>query len=803
MTALIISVIIPVMTFVLTFLLAKDHIFPKPASPPQETDAKEKKKELKAAVSAKKNGKRKINKLLLKLVVTVLIQLAVIVILNVLINKFMFSDEPRIPYSAITIFSILPYAAILTPFLTKKESVRKFTKAAAVLSGVVMILEVAFFNAKSFTKQDTDVKVPLSSLRIEGSCDDTGIDYRIYGDATLYIDDFPKNAKAIILDIKQDKNFKNYNESRPYNCEIGMLDENFPNQYITVQQKKLMSIDQGADFSFNPYKKVNSLKIRFSDLGQNLTLKGIRAVAKIPYVFNSLRYFLLFGICLLIAAIKEFRLYSITYRSNKISHILIAQVMAILCTASAVILFRPEMELQKYDKNNKNTADPYSMTFDAFQHKQVSLDYYAEPALKDVEYIYNWGERSDSGIFYLWDYAYYNGKYYTYFGVAPVVTFYYPIYKITGKIPNVPITIAFFGTLAIFFFCQALLAAVKLLVPKANMILLLLSMPAGVACLGVYYILNYADMYCVPLAAGMTFVFICLWLSFKACYTKCKILRILMLMIGGASLACAVASRPGMALSSAILIPLFLGILMNKKQKLWFRLSQGAAFVLPLLAGGAAIMWYNNARFDSPFDFGAAYQLTVSNVSANNVRLSAFPDMIYQYFLAIPRPRASFPFFEPQAFGTQNFGNYVYIDLSIAVFAFPMIVLGLFLLPYSFRKHKRVNRFGVTTLQNNAFYVVCFAMALFIGWQDFCLGGVIHRYIIDIMPLMTLGTILATLRYHSGKIKSKYLYSITAVCMLLSFAIGWLIEFHHRNGNIMIKNTHFMEDMEDLLIFWR
>ena len=94
-----------------------------------------------------------------------------------------------------------------------------------------------------------------------------------------------------------------------------------------------------------------------------------------------------------------------------------------------------------------------------------------------------------------------------------------------------------------------------------------------------------------------------------------------------------------------------------------------------MMIGGIGLMWYNNARFGSPFDFGASYQLTVSDIHANKIHAAGFMPMLYHYIFQYPRPRCTFPFFEPQFYYLGNYGSYAYIADAVGALSFPLVLL--------------------------------------------------------------------------------------------------------------------------------
>ena len=64
---------------------------------------------------------------------------------------------------------------------------------------------------------------------------------------------------------------------------------------------------------------------------------------------------------------------------------------------------------------------------DAFEAGQVSLLREAEQPLLELENPYDWSQRLESGVDYAWDHLLYEGKYYSYYGIAPVVTLFLPL----------------------------------------------------------------------------------------------------------------------------------------------------------------------------------------------------------------------------------------------------------------------------------------------------------------------------------------------------------------------------------------
>lgn len=734
------------------------------------------------------------------LTAVLVIELIVFLMLSIISEYLLFHDEgSSIPVFIMLPAAALPFGAVLAKHYVSNEKIGRFLKKTAICALALIAVEVVLFNGKSFTTGSTDAVINTNAMLVGGAAERRENDILITGDASITLSNLPDDITGLILDTEQEQ----HTDSRLFRVRLSMTDDNLSKTYTVVQEKYTMGYDHDLTLSFHPYGNVHALQLGFTSITKPITIHSIRAVSAIPFAFSVIRYLVLLAAAVLLIAVKEFRLYKITYQNKKAAHRILAAAMVVLCTCSAVFFFRPEQTLMEYDSTVARLDDPYAMTFDAFQKGQVHLDCAADPALEELENVYDNSLRQEAGVLALWDFAYYEGNYYSYFGVTPVITFYYPCYFLTGKLPTVAMAVAFFGTLTILCLCMTILAAVRLLVPRPNLLLLLASMPAAACSLGIYMILNAPSLYTLPNAAGLCYLFLCLWMGLWACSTKRKVPRLIMLFTGGVSLALCVAARPGIALGAAILIPLFLGILLKKKEQLAYRLGQASCFVVPLIIGGCAVMWYNNARFGSPFDFGAAYQLTVSDIHANTVKLSSFPSMLYHYFFQMPRPKQSFPFMEHQFCVLNNYSAYTYVADSVGALTYPMILLGAAMIPVAFRKKGRLYAHGVTRLQRNAIPVICVAAALFIGWINFCLAGVSVRYVVDLMPLLVILSVITILRSTGNPLKNKYRYILSGICMAASCSISWLLLVGIQDGELLKRCPNLYDTLENLLIFWQ
>ncbi|MGN0630135.1 MAG: hypothetical protein ACI4JN_02295, partial [Ruminococcus sp.] len=618
-----------------------------------------------------------------------------------------------------------------------------------IAASVLFVCEVFVFNLKSFGGEYKEERIPIGDAVISGECDMINGKIVVRGFSEIVFNSPPGYAKGLILDMTQEED----KDSTTFEITASIKDKNFSDYFQVAQDKFTMGYGRPLTMTINPYEELYGLKLALGSIAKPVTINEVKAVSRLPFAFSCVRYFVLLALAAAVIIIKELRLYKAVYKRNSIKHNIILQAAALALTFSALVFQCPNQEIYSYDEPAAiGISDPYSMTFDALMKGQPYLDIEPDEKLAELENPYDTTMRDAASVFYHWDYAYYEGHYYCYFGIAPVIAFYFPFYMITGKVPTMAMASLFFGVLAVFFFCQTLIALCRRLLPKINMLLMLLFMAAGVSCAGMYTCMNQVNRYNLPIAAGMCFLMLCLWLGITACSSKSVVMRCIMLLFSGTALAFCAAARPGMTLCSLILVPLFIGILAEKNRKVILKAAQAVSFLIPVGIGALLIMKYNTMRFGSPLDFGAAYQLTVSDVHANKLQLRGIFPAIYHYFFQVPRPKASFPFFEAQFASINNYTKYTYIDAAIGAFTYPLIVLGMMFVPMAASRKGIPYADRGRCIQRKWVLTAGVAVAFFMAWQEFCMAGVIDRYILDILPILTLCSVVAVI-YAAGKSK--------------------------------------------------
>ena len=270
---------------------------------------------------------------------------------------------------------------------------------------------------------------------------------------------------------------------------------------------------------------------------------------------------------------------------------------------------------------NKNQ---YELMADALLNGQIYLEYGdMDRRLLEMPNPYDTQARRELGVRYHWDHAFYKGRYYMYFGVVPVFLLFIPFKLITGaSLTTYHATQVFVGMsiIGLFLFFRLLS---KRFFPKLSFVVYLF-LGAAVSVTSMVHCVAKPAMYMTAFAAAFCMEIWSVYFYVKAVWatgTEDENRAIFRAFLGALFGALAFGCRPSIALGNVIVIPCLIVFLREHKfsGKLFLKLVAAAS---PYIIIGALLMLYNYARFESPFEFGQSYQLTVADQTAYGSLLS-------------------------------------------------------------------------------------------------------------------------------------------------------------------------------------
>ena len=423
---------------------------------------------------------------------------------------------------------------------------------------------------------------------------------------------------------------------------------------------------------------------------------------------------------------------------------------------------------------------------DAFEHHQVNLLEEPSEDLLKLDNPYEYVKRDaevGSGNF-LWDHCFYNGKYYSYYGIGPVLALFLPYHLITGYYFPSGWATLMFSLIGILFLTKIYLAVIEkkfrdLPTNTVTAGLITLQLSSGImfsAARPLFYELAIASGFmCVAIGAYLLMTSNILW-DGKISYVR----------LGFASffLGYAVLCRPTLAVYCIAALFFFAGGLkkaldgLEKKQKTRTFFKYAAVALVPLGIIALGQMTYNYLRFDNPLDFGIQYSLTINDFTHAEFHWKYVLINMYAYLFNMPH-------FTPKTFthlasSAERFGlnGYMFFDdagknlISVGII---YRALPIFAYLFSGKALKRVEK-KKRILPALLIGVTCVLMPLviiFSSWES----GYAVRYNADFSWQMVIGAlVVAFTLYKSIKSEStKKLVDLiftfsTVVCVYVNIA---------------------------------
>lgn len=461
-----------------------------------------------------------------------------------------------------------------------------------------------------------------------------------------------------------------------------------------------------------------------------------------PIPFNFLRLGLVWLV--LATLIPVWYFLPVAFDPSRRSHGFSALALCLVCLLIAGILCAAlcpniRQTTQYPFQNPVNYYQPYLQQFDAMMKGQLHLDYPPSAELLALDNPYDYSARQ--GIYFLRDRALYGGQYYSYFGIGPILAVYAPYYFLTGSLPAYDTVSIIFSVLTALFMSMAIIKFAAMYTKKLPLPILWITTLCAVFASQIFLIMRgNVRFYYIASMSGMAFLAAFLWLFLCGISGSMRIApgsqrqwkKSVFYLLAGICYGLCFLSRYNMALVAAffILPALWFTILTERKngksrlRRFKSILPELICLGLPVILAVGGQLILNYLRFDSLFEFGTTYQLTVSDISQNRLRLGDLPHAIYHYFRQPLKKTAAFPFVTLGYQPLDSYGHFVYSDTNMGLLVIPMLWV-LFATPVIWLK-KQPGWGGKLTL--SAALVGMAAVAFF----NFCLGGVVFRYVCDL-----------------------------------------------------------------------
>lgn len=189
-----------------------------------------------------------------------------------------------------------------------------------------------------------------------------------------------------------------------------------------------------------------------------------------------------------------------------------------------------------------------------------------------------------------------------------------------------------------------------------------------------------------------------------------------------------------MLFTSLIALPVFIKIFVKNLRKKQNIGKSIASICIPYILIGSLLMYYNYIRFNSIFEFGASYQLTVNDMSSLKNRIITIGTGIVCNLFGMPSFTSSFPFIETNKNILTFYGYYYIEDMIGGLFILTPICFAIFSLENYGRKAK-IKRF-VSNIN-----IFCYWLILCI--VSIMMAGSLQRYLIDYGWMLIIAGIMS------------------------------------------------------------
>lgn len=484
---------------------------------------------------------------------------------------------------------------------------------------------------------------------------------------------------------------------------------------------------------------VNNLKIDI----KNGKMESIVLNPKIKYKLN-----LLITIIILIAItfIK-----SLLTKNNKLDFKNKNQKCTIFITIALLVSICIGYYLG-YSLTSYTFGDIYELYYtDAIMDGKLTLDYPVDEKLLETSNPY---DTSNRNFEYLWDASYYNGKYYCYFGIWPIISLFIPFKILTTKYLPTPLGCLFYSVLGIIITYFLYKEIIKKYFKNINLQTYILSFVFIMLGSKMFWCMYRPSFYELASLAAYFHIILGLYLTL---FSDNKIKN----LIGYTSLALAVLCRPTSLLCSILVIPKLFNKMKNKKLKL----LDIIVLVIPYLIVGITTMYLNYVRFGSIFEFGISYQLTTNNLY--NYSFSLINSLYGTFVYFFGKISIIYPF---RLLGTN--GNIpiitdFYIEtIGGGIITTSIIGLIIFFIPIIFKQIKE---------KELKIYII---LALTIGISMIILssgiGSLIGRYMLDFNYLFYFIIVILSLYVLNILKKEKY-NKLYLILIIISIFINFML----------------------------
>ncbi|MCR5715380.1 MAG: hypothetical protein K6G23_00855 [Lachnospiraceae bacterium] len=637
-------------------------------------------------------------------------------------------------------------------YLRVSGNLKKIARDCVFIIVIVALTETFLFNISYWRNLGNEPKDVTGQMAISGAeqVDASTGTYRVTDaeGVVFYTEGLQDYVHSIYFGIDFEDEIVDY--------DISITDDgNAATPYGLSTQQLLSWVAQSHYMTLHPYGNIRTFKVVFrASAGSLFTVQSIQFQPQSDFRLRWGRMILLAGLLVLI------RLFVLAGQGTTFQ---INQKLFISCfTLASVFVVTTLMQIVGGGWRTYAYISEYADLARSFANGSVALDYQVDPRLLALENPYDYTTRATMELEAYWDTAFYQGNYYVYFGVVPVVLLYLPYYLITGRDLNNVDCATVFAILTVLGSIWLVREVMKRFFTDAPFWMF----PVISILIGfqepLVYLYSRGDIYDIPILAANGFLLLGLaaWIHALNESHRENATTTIYMCIGSLCMALVAGCRPQMVLASILAIPLFRTMVFE--QRALFsrkRMIRTGAFVLPFVLVAAALMAYNAARFGSPFDFGANYNLTTNDMTRRGMEIDRIPGGVFYLLFQPPVILATFPFIRTALNSSFYMGKTILEANYGGVFFLNMGTWFLFAIGYV-----------KDLLKKKKAYAICLtlcALTIVICAVDAMVAGMVPRYSADFAVLLMLAAGFVMLTVVEESRGSRLYKVVTGVIMVM------------------------------------
>lgn len=570
---------------------------------------------------------------------------------------------------------------------------------------------------------------------------------------------------------------------------------------------------------------VGDLKVRLKP--QNFGTAYIKSITvNMPVMFEIswIRFLLIVILSVFIHAVIKGRFMQNSVNENlRFCRTVTVCITTIACIwAVWVTNYRIDDKTWKEEFTKTEGTQVTQQLVDAFEDGRTYLIKGPDEALNSFDNPYDTQHReaelvplfeSDYYYTYAWDHVYFDGKFYSYYGIAPVVLLFLPYHLVTGYYFPESAAVLIFALIGIIGLSCLFMKFIRKFFPTVPTGMFIISLIIIQMISGIWYSIGRPLFYEVAMSAGFAFMTWAFYFLISANIIGKGKISLSKTAVSSLLFAVAVLSRPTTVLyciCTAVFMICALPRFAHGNKKLFNKKSVRylACAIVPMACIGIIQMCYNYARFGSPFEFGIQYSLTINDFRNTQFhwRLSLIP--FWNYLFNVPVFSTKYPFVSAN-FQDMSVGGFFYNDYSSTHNVCGLFFLALPMFAY-FISGKAVKTLPDRKTQiRKSLYLAfpCVIIPLIIIWSVWESGYAI-RYMTDFAWQMLLGAYVIIFRLYLTT-KNPTIRKI--INIFFCFSLVWTIYVSGiQSVNQAFRYCEFHLDypeiayeIEKIVLFWK